>query len=302
MHLGETIYRLRTEKGMSQSDLADALSVSRQSVSKWETDSATPDLEKLLKLSQLFDISLDELVKGEPQLTDACASAFHSQTEPQVIYVERTESSVPKRKIIGAALFGLAILTMLLCTILGGLLEGILFSLPLWICGSICFLFHKRIGLWCSWAVFFLVDLVLHFTTGSASGNLFALLRGVLQGYLSNPITLWVSLVMVLLLALLLFGTIHSYRDKVLEPDARITHKLIGMVLVIVLLYAIPYGFSIVLRPYVLSGQSTYLISRVFQVIGIVAHWCRVPVLCRLFIDLFAVCRYRRRKISDSAL
>ena len=38
MRLGETIYRLRTEKGMSQGDLAEALSVSRQSVSKWETE------------------------------------------------------------------------------------------------------------------------------------------------------------------------------------------------------------------------------------------------------------------------
>ena len=62
MRLGERIYRLRTEKGMSQGDLAEALSVSRQSVSKWETDGATPDLDKLIKLSQLFGVTLDELV------------------------------------------------------------------------------------------------------------------------------------------------------------------------------------------------------------------------------------------------
>lgn len=37
MHIGETIYRLRTEAGLSQSDLAEALGVSRQSISKWET-------------------------------------------------------------------------------------------------------------------------------------------------------------------------------------------------------------------------------------------------------------------------
>lgn len=65
MNLGENIYRFRTEKNMSQGDLADALDVSRQSVSKWENNSATPELEKLLKMSQLFGITLDELVSGE---------------------------------------------------------------------------------------------------------------------------------------------------------------------------------------------------------------------------------------------
>jgi len=62
MNLGENIYRLRGEKNMSQGDLADALEVSRQSVSKWENNSATPELDKLIKMSQLFDVSLDELV------------------------------------------------------------------------------------------------------------------------------------------------------------------------------------------------------------------------------------------------
>lgn len=66
MNLGENIYRHRTAKNMSQGDLADALDVSRQSVSKWENNSAVPELEKLMKMSQLFDISLDELVGNAP--------------------------------------------------------------------------------------------------------------------------------------------------------------------------------------------------------------------------------------------
>ena len=65
MTLGENICRLRTEKGMSQGDLADLLEVSRQSVSKWETGSSVPELDKLVKLSGLFGVGLDELVKGE---------------------------------------------------------------------------------------------------------------------------------------------------------------------------------------------------------------------------------------------
>lgn len=66
MNLGETIYRLRTKQNMSQGDLADVLDVSRQSVSKWENNSATPDLDKLIKMSDLFQVSLDELVGRPP--------------------------------------------------------------------------------------------------------------------------------------------------------------------------------------------------------------------------------------------
>ena len=60
--LGERIYKLRTEKGMSQGDLSDALEVSRQSISKWETNGSVPELDKLVKLSEIFGVSLDELV------------------------------------------------------------------------------------------------------------------------------------------------------------------------------------------------------------------------------------------------
>lgn len=62
MNLGENIYRLRTQKQMSQDDLAEALHVSRQSVSKWENGASVPELEKLVNMSQLFGVSLDELV------------------------------------------------------------------------------------------------------------------------------------------------------------------------------------------------------------------------------------------------
>jgi len=67
MQLGENIYALRTRQNMSQGDLADALEVSRQSVSKWENDSAVPELDKLLKMSRLFHVTLDELVNGKQE-------------------------------------------------------------------------------------------------------------------------------------------------------------------------------------------------------------------------------------------
>lgn len=77
MTLGENIARLRTQKDWSQGDLADALGISRQSISKWETDTSIPELEKLIKLSELFGVTLDQLVRGEdaPETESAPASS-----------------------------------------------------------------------------------------------------------------------------------------------------------------------------------------------------------------------------------
>ena len=69
MTLGKRIYDLRTAKNLSQGDLAEALDVSRQSVSKWETDTSVPDLDKLVKLCDLFEVSMDELVKWDRWLS-----------------------------------------------------------------------------------------------------------------------------------------------------------------------------------------------------------------------------------------
>ena len=61
MSLGSKLLELRTAKNLSQSSLSDLLDVSRQSISKWETDAAVPDLDKMMKLCDVFDVTLDEL-------------------------------------------------------------------------------------------------------------------------------------------------------------------------------------------------------------------------------------------------
>ena len=67
MQLGEHIYQYRSARGMSQGELASAVDVSRQSVSKWENNSSVPELDKLIKMSQLFNVTLDELVYGKQE-------------------------------------------------------------------------------------------------------------------------------------------------------------------------------------------------------------------------------------------
>lgn len=63
MTLGEKIQQLRKVSGLSQEQLAEQLDVSRQSISKWELNDAVPDVIRLIKISELFDVSIDELVK-----------------------------------------------------------------------------------------------------------------------------------------------------------------------------------------------------------------------------------------------
>ena len=64
MTLGEKISFLRQEKGISQEKLAELVGVSRQAVTKWENGNANPDTENLIRLAEIFGVSLDELCKG----------------------------------------------------------------------------------------------------------------------------------------------------------------------------------------------------------------------------------------------
>lgn len=63
--LAERIRQLRRQKGLSQEQLADQIGVSRQAVSKWESEQSAPELDKVLALSLLFQTSTDYLLKGE---------------------------------------------------------------------------------------------------------------------------------------------------------------------------------------------------------------------------------------------
>ncbi|WP_054737286.1 helix-turn-helix transcriptional regulator [Secundilactobacillus similis] len=65
MHIHQQIKHHRERLGLTQDMLAERLYVSRQTISNWETGRSYPDLENLLRLSILFDTSLDELVKGD---------------------------------------------------------------------------------------------------------------------------------------------------------------------------------------------------------------------------------------------
>ncbi len=77
MTIGEQIQRLRIEKGLTQERLAEMLEVSRQSISKWELGQAVPDVDKIIRMSRLFDVSTDTLLLTEAAAKEAIQNPLH---------------------------------------------------------------------------------------------------------------------------------------------------------------------------------------------------------------------------------
>lgn len=65
MNIGERLLKLRKQKGLSQEEIANIIGVSRQTISKWETGESNPDFDKIVPLCDLYNISTDELIRGE---------------------------------------------------------------------------------------------------------------------------------------------------------------------------------------------------------------------------------------------
>ena len=132
MNFGENLQTLRKQKNYSQEDLADRLQVSRQAVSKWESGTGYPEIEKLISICDLFDCSMDELIKGKISIDS------NSEKEIYDSFMNKFSKS------ISLAIMLILIGTTLLLTILGFnkdnnmygivvLLIFVVFSVPIFI-------------------------------------------------------------------------------------------------------------------------------------------------------------------------
>lgn len=82
MALSEKLYTLRRKNGLSQEQLAEQLNVSRQAISKWEAGQSIPESDKLLSISNYFNVSLDYLMK-EDETQDTISETEHINTSLQ---------------------------------------------------------------------------------------------------------------------------------------------------------------------------------------------------------------------------
>lgn len=107
MSIGERISELRRDAGVSQAELASALNVSRQAVSKWETDQSSPDAMNLIKLADLLDTDIEYLTTGRrnygrrpPVLIKTTETVEKIVEKPVVQVVEKTVEKVIETPVI----------------------------------------------------------------------------------------------------------------------------------------------------------------------------------------------------------
>lgn len=132
MEFSNRLYQLRKQKGMSQEELASRLNVSRQTVSKWEVGDSTPDMEKLVAISDLFEVSLDQLVMGKEPVTEKSGekptldkSEFLNVMNEKVL----TEENKKKTK-RGLKVAGIILLLMVFIDMISMIVYFILYGVP----------------------------------------------------------------------------------------------------------------------------------------------------------------------------
>lgn len=90
MSFGENLLWLRKEKNISQSEFGEQLNVSRQTISKWELNETTPEMEKLILMSEFFNVSIDELIKGkkpETKIENNTIKIKHTKTTRDISFM-----------------------------------------------------------------------------------------------------------------------------------------------------------------------------------------------------------------------
>jgi len=264
MTLGTNISRLRAERGLSQGDLAEALDVSRQSVSKWETDASVPELDKLLRLSRLFGVSLDELVTG-PAAVEEPAEEPEVEKPAEPASPQPMAPAFPPRKIVGLVLLCMAFFVFMMFTILGGIPAGLIYASPALVCGMICFLVSRHTGLWCAWTLYFLNDCYLRFATGIDFRIVFLTPHFTPE---MNYIRLAIGWVQLLCALALVGATAFSFRRAVLPDTRRNRLLLLFGLLALALIWKLP---DIINPLAIFASRPVYLLCDEFALVLLAA-------------------------------
>ena len=111
MEFHNKLYNLRKQRGLSQEELANRLNVSRQTVSKWEVGDSTPEMEKLIAISDLFEISLDELVLDKaPAQSEASSKTQIVNEFKENVLTDKNKKKAKKGLKIAAVVLGAILL------------------------------------------------------------------------------------------------------------------------------------------------------------------------------------------------
>ncbi len=119
MTLGQKLISLRKSRGMTQEELSEAIGVTRQTISKWELDTSTPDLDYLCKLCDLFGVTADYLIRPDRETIEMSETAETVDASPPppseqshpivVIHQQKSKSTSPNTRPAGFVLLDIAI-------------------------------------------------------------------------------------------------------------------------------------------------------------------------------------------------
>ncbi|PIC68259.1 transcriptional regulator [Sporosarcina sp. P21c] len=107
MNFGEKLFKLRKEKGFSQETLAEKLNTSRQAISKWENEQGFPETEKLLMIGNIFEVSIDYLLKDSVESNEGNEEGYYVSREMAEGFLLSTQKTA-KHIGLGFSLFALA--------------------------------------------------------------------------------------------------------------------------------------------------------------------------------------------------
>ena len=89
MNLGNNLFQARKKAGLSQEIVAEKLGVSRQTISKWETDETVPDIYQSKKLAKLYNLSLDELIEFDVDIKEIEEVIKNTNEETEAKLIEQ---------------------------------------------------------------------------------------------------------------------------------------------------------------------------------------------------------------------
>ncbi len=211
--LGERIYKYRTERGLSQLELSELLDVSRQSISKWETDGAVPELSKLVKMAEIFGISLDTLVLGKAD--EAREEVIKEEPAPAAPIAEIRERSRIKIG-FGFTFLGVGILLSFLILLLAGdFLAALIVFVPFGVSAFFCLKQFRHAALWCFESWYCWIAAYFYYATGS-HWNAW-LPRLIYFSSFRFDIQIIISLTFFLLLVFFICMTVYVHRKEKFE-------------------------------------------------------------------------------------
>ena len=180
MKLGDKIIYQRKKKGMTQEELANQLDVSRQTISKWELSQSTPELSCIVKISELFNVTTDYLIKDEfPENFVPTEATKVETTNTEIINNQEIKKGLLLHQIVGIISTSLGGLFMVLGIILSSIntnwILGILAGFVVMIIGLELLIIKRNPTLTILWTLWVIISIPVPLLFVKRSGNIFNL-------------------------------------------------------------------------------------------------------------------------------